>query len=241
MDRPLPPCFLSPLSFSLVIDDFLIGKPNNFYPGRRTVHIVDAWSPSSDAYNLIKEFEGLYLSAFSKLILIEISNRSHFKNCLFTIFFKQQFVYLGLLIIYAYLLFILISDPEKEIWTTGYGTMEYPNGRKVCSGDRFSQADSFRYLQFEVDQKARGVESAIGGGVYLYQNQFDALVSFTYNLGIGALRRSTLLQKVKRNPNGPIIRQDFERWVYAGGRVLPDVWYFVAGPKLICTLLTCKF
>ncbi len=123
----------------------------------------------------------------------------------------------------AYLLFILISDPGKGIWTIGYGTIEYPNGREVRSGDRISYADALRYLQIEVDEKARGVESAIGGGVYLYQNQFDALVSFTYNLGIRALRRSTLLEKVKRNPNDLSIRQEFERWVKAGGRVLPGL------------------
>ena len=116
----------------------------------------------------------------------------------------------------------MIRDPVG-IWTIGYGTIQYPNGRKVRSGDRISQTDAFRYFQFEVDEKARGVESAIGGGVYLYQNQFDALVSFTYNLGIGALRRSTLLQKVKRNPNDVSIRQEFGRWVYGGGRVLPGL------------------
>lgn len=52
------------------------------------------------------------------------------------------------------------------------------------------------------------------------QNQFDALVSFVFNLGVGNFARSTLLRKIKSNANDPTIRKEFERWVYAGGKVL---------------------
>jgi lysozyme len=48
------------------------------------------------------------------------------------------------------------------------------------------------------------------------QNQFDALVSFAYNLGSGALKSSTLLKKVNINPNDTTIQAEFEKWVYAG-------------------------
>ena len=116
----------------------------------------------------------------------------------------------------------LYRDPVGK-WTIGYGTITYPNGRSVRSGDRISQAQAEQYLESEVDEKARSVEAAIGHGVWLTQSQFDALVSFTYNLGIGNFRKSTLLSKVKRNPNDPGIRNEFNRWVYAGGRVLPGL------------------
>ncbi|WP_309640708.1 lysozyme [Flavobacterium sp.] len=52
------------------------------------------------------------------------------------------------------------------------------------------------------------------------QNQFDALVSFAYNLGIANLRSSTLLKKVNRNPADTTIRDEFMKWVHAGGKVL---------------------
>ena len=52
------------------------------------------------------------------------------------------------------------------------------------------------------------------------QNQFDALVSFVFNLGVGNFARSTLLRKIKSNPNDPTIRKEFERWIYTGGKVL---------------------
>lgn len=53
----------------------------------------------------------------------------------------------------------------------------------------------------------------------LNENQFDALVSFTYNLGATNLGKSTLLKKVNVNPNDPTIRDEFMKWVNAGGKV----------------------
>ena len=52
------------------------------------------------------------------------------------------------------------------------------------------------------------------------QNQFDALVSFAYNLGNGALKGSTLLKKVNANPNDIAIKKEFLKWVNAGGKRL---------------------
>ena len=55
--------------------------------------------------------------------------------------------------------------------------------------------------------------------VPLIDSQFDALVSFTYNLGCGALQRSTLRRKINREEHAEVPEQ-FMRWVWAGGRKL---------------------
>jgi lysozyme len=52
------------------------------------------------------------------------------------------------------------------------------------------------------------------------QNQFDALVSFAYNLGPSNLKVSTLLKKVNANPNDELIKLEFMKWVKAGGKTL---------------------
>lgn len=52
------------------------------------------------------------------------------------------------------------------------------------------------------------------------QNQFDALVSFTFNLGCGALKSSTLLKKVNVNPDDLTIAKEFTKWDMAGGKVI---------------------
>ena len=54
----------------------------------------------------------------------------------------------------------------------------------------------------------------------LNQNQFDSLVSFTFNLGGGSLRSSTLLKKVNIDPSDPTIADEFIKWDKAGGKVI---------------------
>lgn len=64
-------------------------------------------------------------------------------------------------------------------------------------------------------------EAAVAQGVKvdLHQNQFDALVSFAFNVGEGAFRNSTLLKMLNRGEYAAVPAQ-MRRWVYAGGRKL---------------------
>ncbi len=55
--------------------------------------------------------------------------------------------------------------------------------------------------------------------VPLEDGRFDALCSFTFNLGSGALQRSTLRRKANREEHGAV-PTEFRRWVWAGGRKL---------------------
>lgn len=54
--------------------------------------------------------------------------------------------------------------------------------------------------------------------VYLTQGEFDALVSFCFNLGIASLQRSTLRQKINRNEYDDV-EKEFLRWVYINGLI----------------------
>lgn len=57
----------------------------------------------------------------------------------------------------------------------------------------------------------------------LDQRQYDAVLSFAYNVGTTALRRSTLWKKVCANPADPAIPAEFRKWVHAGGKVMPGL------------------
>jgi lysozyme len=89
-------------------------------------------------------------------------------------------------------------------------------------GDRISLSRGLQLLRNDVNKRAGAVNNLLGGAA-VNQNQFDALMSFAYNLGTGALGQSTLLTKVKRNRNDPSIRNEFMRFVYAGGQKLPGL------------------
>lgn len=80
--------------------------------------------------------------------------------------------------------------------TIGYGTVRYPNGALVRMGDTISLAEAEAFMRFECEEVSQKMED-ITRGIALNQNQWDALVSFCYNLGTGALAESTLLRKLK--------------------------------------------
>jgi len=106
-----------------------------------------------------------------------------------------------------------------SVATIGYGTIRYPNGKKVKLTDaEITEKTAYDYLIFEVYQKAKAIDPMLRED--LTENQFAALISFAYNLGEGALRQSTLLKKVNANPLDAQIRGEFQKWIYADGKKL---------------------
>lgn len=103
--------------------------------------------------------------------------------------------------------------------TIGYGSTFYPSGKKVTMQDNpITQATALWMLKETANKFAVEVEKLVIPT--LKQNQFNALVSFAFNLGTSALGKSTLLKKVNANPNDPTIRNEFAKWNKAGGRIL---------------------
>ena len=106
--------------------------------------------------------------------------------------------------------------------TIGYGATYYKNGKKVSLSDApISKSEGVLLLGDMLDRYENGVNRYVQHPIN--QNQFDALVSFAYNLGLGALKTSTLLKVINSNPNDPDIRRQFKRWVRASGRILPGL------------------
>lgn len=102
------------------------------------------------------------------------------------------------------------------IWTIGYGLIRYPNGQKVKQGDKITQEQANEYFKQTLQKFAQGVEDSVK--VKINNNQFAALVSLAYNIGINAFKDSTLLKLVNKNPNNPDIKNEFMKWVNAGGK-----------------------
>uniref|UniRef100_UPI00300A9510 lysozyme n=1 Tax=Acinetobacter ursingii TaxID=108980 RepID=UPI00300A9510 len=108
-------------------------------------------------------------------------------------------------------------DDGVGVWTIGYGTIKYPNGVRVKHGDKITQAQADQYIANDVATFERAVNMLVN--VPLNQNQFDALVSFTYNLGATNLSASTLLKKLNsKDYNGAA--GEFQKWNKAGGKVM---------------------
>src|SRR5436309_8598666 len=101
---------------------------------------------------------------------------------------------------------------RADVFTIGYGCIKYPldymGGKLVSMADPvITEEQALSFLRHEVLQKANNIDSLLRDD--LTENQFGALISFAYNLGEGALKMSTLRQKVNSNPGDPSIKDEF--------------------------------
>ena len=98
------------------------------------------------------------------------------------------------------------------IWTIGYGTT-----RGVQPSMSISEAEAEKFLQQDLARFEQAINDAVE--VPINDNQFSALASFTYNVGPGAFRSSTLLKLLNQGDIQGAADQ-FPRWNRAGGKVL---------------------
>lgn len=105
-----------------------------------------------------------------------------------------------------------------KVWTIGYGATYWMDGQKVKQGETITESAASAMLAHHLHAYEKAVDTYTRDDIN--QGQFDALVSFAYNLGINALKGSTLLKKVNINPNDKTIEKEFLKWVNAGGRKL---------------------
>jgi lysozyme len=98
------------------------------------------------------------------------------------------------------------------VWTVGYGHTKSAKPHMLITQDEAEEL-----LQDDLEEFERGVERLVS--VPLSAAQFSALVSFAFNLGVGALSRSTLLKTLNRgNYEGAAL--EFVKWNKAGGKVV---------------------
>ena len=106
-----------------------------------------------------------------------------------------------------------------NVWTIGYGTTRV-NGKPVTSGMTCTEQQAEEYLKNDLQVFAKAVNRLVK--VPLTDNQISALLSFTYNLGVGALEKSTLLKKLNEGSYW-VAQAEFLKWIRAGGKILPGL------------------
>jgi lysozyme len=102
------------------------------------------------------------------------------------------------------------------VWTIGYGST-ITNGVHVQEGDTCTDDQAMGYLHADVAKFVDGINDLLQTDVN--QNQFDAMVSFTYNVGLGNFTNSSLLRKVNEGDFDGAA-DEFLKWNHAGGRVI---------------------
>ena len=106
------------------------------------------------------------------------------------------------------------------VWTIGYGHTSAAGAPEVVQGMTITQADANNILRRDLVKYETGVEALVKQP--LTQNQFDVLVDFAYNAGIGALKSSTLLKRVNA-ADFDAVPAELMKWTKNGKKVLPGL------------------
>lgn len=106
------------------------------------------------------------------------------------------------------------------VYTIGVGHSSAAGPPAVKAGMEITNAQAMKILAQDLVQFEDGVEAAVK--MPLTQNQFDALVSFTFNVGLGAFQKSTLLKKLNAGQYDAV-PAELMKWTKAGGKELPGL------------------
>lgn len=114
-------------------------------------------------------------------------------------------------------------DDGVGVATIGFGTTTREDGSPVKPGDTITPERAVVRLAQDVDRTQRELRACVGD-VPLYQREWDAFVSWAYNVGSAAACRSTLVRKLQATPPDYAgACRELLRWTYAGGRELPGL------------------
>lgn len=107
--------------------------------------------------------------------------------------------------------------------TLGFGTVYKPDGTKVTMQDPpISKETAEEWLMHELKHTYAPGVLRLCPGLAANERAFNAIVDFTYNLGVGRLQTSTLRRKLNER-DWDAAREQLMLWVRGGGRVLPGL------------------
>lgn len=112
---------------------------------------------------------------------------------------------------------------SASVPTLGWGSTFYEDGKKVQLTDKpISRARAEQLLINTITHFEKQLYPILSG-LMLNDNQFSALVSFTFNVGVANFKKSTLLKIIRENPNDKDITEQFLRWNKANKKELPGL------------------
>ena len=113
---------------------------------------------------------------------------------------------------------------SARVWTIGYGSTYYPNGKKVTGRDKPITREYAETIQRNVIKNDfepvinELLKNEIEKG-FITQNMYDAILSLTYNIGVNGFRRSSVLRLLKQGDKENAA-DAFLLWNKSGGKVL---------------------
>ena len=103
------------------------------------------------------------------------------------------------------------------IWTIGIGHTGLVNGKPITEGMTITELMAETLLAIDLQKFENAINTKVKKP--LTQNEFDSLTSLVFNIGIGAFEKSSML-KLLNSGHIPLAAGQFDRWIYAKGKVL---------------------
>lgn len=103
------------------------------------------------------------------------------------------------------------------VWTIGYG-----HTSNVKKGDTITELQAETFLAIDLQRYECAINVNVLPKCSLTQNEFDALVSFVFNIGTGNFDRSTMLKLLQQGKKNEAAQQ-FDKWIYSGKKILPGL------------------
>jgi len=113
-------------------------------------------------------------------------------------------------------LYLKAYQDSGGVWTIGYGsTYDFDKQRKVQQGDIITAEQAQKWLEITTSKDAVEIKNLVK--VPLNNNELNALISFTYNVGLAAFKASSLLRLLNSGTDKKLVAEQFDRWVYDNG------------------------
>ena len=113
-------------------------------------------------------------------------------------------------------LYLKAYQDSGGVWTIGYGsTYDFDKQRKVQQGDIITAEQAQKWLEITTSKDAVEIKNLVK--VPLNNNELNALISFCYNVGLGAFKASSLLRLLNSGADKKIVADQFDRWVFDNG------------------------
>lgn len=110
-----------------------------------------------------------------------------------------------------------------NVWTIGYGSTYYENGRKVTPNDLpVTKERAEELLRYEIAHTYLPGVLRYCPNLAAHPGPLNAAVDFVYNLGVGRLQTSTLRRRLVAE-DWDEARSELRKWVRGGGRILPGL------------------
>jgi lysozyme len=134
-------------------------------------------------------------------------------------------------------------------WTEGYGELILDAQKKPLKG-LATRTTAYKFAKIHTKEEAlealnktlaeyrANVVKLVGN---IDEDKISALISFSYNVGINALRKSTLLKNILAGADNTTIEKNFMAWTKAGGKTLPGLIYRRKSEALLFTTGELKF